>query len=70
MTVQNKAVIILTAADIIIPEVMHITLWEKFCLTGRIEDYLLYRKETGSDMTMKGSVHYASDVERDCFTRN
>lgn len=70
MMVQNKAVIILTAAPIIIPEVVHITLWERFCLTGKIEDYLQYRQETGADMIRKGSVHYASDVERDCTTRN
>lgn len=53
---------------ILIPEVIDITLWERFCMTGKIEDYLLYRQEASADMIKKGSVHYASDVEGNSFT--
>ncbi len=66
--VQNKAVIICPDVIILILEVVRIiTLWERFCMTGKVEDYLEY-KLSSADEKEKGSVHYASDVEGNCST--
>ncbi|MGN0584651.1 MAG: hypothetical protein ACI4JD_04285 [Ruminococcus sp.] len=45
------------------------TLWEIFCETGRIDDYLTYRREEcrSDDTDRERSVCYASDNERSGF---
>lgn len=68
----NLAAIFIMFLLIIFPEVTSLTLWEIFCKTGKVDDYLNYRREfsIAADENTERSACYAAFDERPGSTGN